>query len=257
MDVYLDLVMALNFGVDLLLLWSADRLSGHRSDGKRMVLASGLGGLYAGICLLPGLYFLGQPFGRLVSLAALSVVAFGVSPAMLQRSAVFLFLTMALGGMVAVLGNGGFWSVLLASVLLALLCLLAFRRDPGKQECVNVSISHGAKTVHLSALLDTGNTLRDPVSGYPVLVADSRAAMDLLQLDRQALAHPIETISRGNHPGLRLIPYTAIGQPAGLLLGMKVESIKINDRERNMIVAFAPQPIGVGSGYEALAGGTV
>ena len=35
------------------------------------------------------------------------------------------------------------------------------------------------------------------------------------------------------------------------------ESIKINDRERNMIVAFAPQPIGVGSGYEALAGGTV
>ncbi|MBE6977125.1 MAG: hypothetical protein E7438_00580 [Ruminococcaceae bacterium] len=257
MDVYMDLVMVLNFGVDLLLLWSADRFSGHAPDGKRLVFASALGGLYAGGCLLPGLYFLGHPFWRFVSLVTVSVVAFGIRPSLAQQSAIFIFLTMALGGIVTMLGSGGFWSVFLSALLLAVLCALAFYGKTGKRRLVNVCISNGGKTLRLSALLDTGNTLRDPVTGCPVLVADTRAAMELLQLDRQALAHPIETISRGIHPGLRLIPYTAIGQPAGMLLGLKVESIKINDRTADMIVAFAPQQIGVGDGYEALAGGTV
>ena len=107
----------------------------------------------------------------------------------------------------------------------------------------------------MTALLDSGNTLKDPVTGLPVLVADARAAMELLQLQESELLHPIETISRGKHVGLRLIPYCAVGQPAGMLLGIQVDQLQINGRDVNQVVAFAPQCIGQGSGYEALTGG--
>ena len=109
--------------------------------------------------------------------------------------------------------------------------------------------------ISMTALLDTGNTLKDPVTGHPVLVADSRVAWELLQLQESELSDPIGTISRGNHLGLRLIPYCSVGQPAGMLLGLKVDELRINGREANQIVAFAPNRIGQGSGYEALTGG--
>lgn len=257
MEVYLDLVMLLNFGVDLLLLLGTNRLSGHPPDTKKAVLAALLGGIYAGACVLPGWTFLGNLAWRIVSLGLISCIAFGLDKSALQRGILFVFLSMALGGTVLVIGKGGFWSVLLSALMLSFLCLLGFRGRAGKEVYASVSIRHHDKIVNMTALLDTGNTLKDPVSGCPVLVADARAAYEILGLEEDALLHPIETISRGNYPGLRLIPYCAVGQPAGILLGLRVEELRINGKTVDQIVAFAPQTIGKGCGYQALTGGIV
>ena len=68
MRVYLDLVMGLNFLVDLLLLLGTNRLSGFPAGWKRTVPAAALGAMYSGGCCLPGFYFLGNTFWRLVCL---------------------------------------------------------------------------------------------------------------------------------------------------------------------------------------------
>ena len=60
MEVYLDLVVLLNFSVNLLLLWGTNRLSDKEIGGRRTVFSAALGGGYAGICLLPGFSFLGN-----------------------------------------------------------------------------------------------------------------------------------------------------------------------------------------------------
>jgi len=257
MQVYIDILILLNFGVDLLLLMGANLLSGRPPGLKRSVIAAIFGGLYAGFCVLPGFAFLGNAFGRIASLAIMSLLAFGLDKNAFQRSVLFVFLSMALSGIVLILGKGGVWSVVLSAGILMGLCLLGFRGKVTKTEYVAVNIHYGNKTVSMTALLDTGNTLKDPVTGYPVLVADSRAAWQLLQLSESELRDPIGTISRGNHIGLRLIPYCAVGQPAGMLLALKVDELRINGRESNQIVAFAPNRIGQGSSYEALTGGKV
>lgn len=107
------------------------------------------------------------------------------------------------------------------------------------------------------ALIDTGNTLRDPVTGLPVLVADSDAAGKLLNLSSKELQHPVETLSSGKYAGLRLIPYSAVGQPSGLMLGLRVDQLVVDGRQMEMLVAFAPQRIGQGRSFQALAGGMV
>lgn len=257
MEVYIDILMLLNFGVDLLLLLGTNRLSGRPPGIRKAIPAAIFGGLYAGICVLPGFAFLGNTLWRVVSLAIMSGIAFGWNQGAIQRGVLFVFLSMALGGIVLTLGKGGLWSVLLSAGILGSLCLLGFRGKVGKTEYVAVNIRHGGKTVSMTALLDTGNTLKDPVTGLRVLIADSRAAMELLQLQASELLDPIGTISRGKQMGLRLIPYSAVGQPAGMLLGLKVDELRIDGKEVNQIVAFAPNMIGQGSGYEALTGGVL
>ena len=255
MDIYLDLVILLNFAVDLLLLWAANRLSGHSPGGSRTILAASFGGVYAGMCLLPGFWFLSRSIWRVFSLLGMSCIAFGWKKNAIRKGLIFLFLSMALGGMVVLLGRGGFFSVLLSALILCGLCILGFRGHVSQVEYVSVDMIHRGKTVCMTALRDTGNTLRDPVTGCPVLVADARMASGLLGLQEEELCHPIETISQGKYPGLRLIPYCAVGQPAGMLLGLRVDSIRINGKPSNQIVAFAPHRIGQGSDYEALTGG--
>ena len=67
MRVYLDLVMGLNFAVDLLLLLGTNRLAGFSSEGKRVIGAAALGSVYSGACLLQGFRFLGSTLWRTVT----------------------------------------------------------------------------------------------------------------------------------------------------------------------------------------------
>lgn len=257
MEVYLDLVILMNFGVDLLLLLATNRLYGRPSNIKKALWAATLGGVYAGVCLLPGCTFLSGVIWRFVSLIAMALIAFGWKRQTVEQGAIFAFLSLALGGMVVLLGRGGIASVLMSAFFLAILCFVGFQKDKGKREYVSVEIQHKEKRVCMTALCDTGNTLRDPVSGLPVLVVDATVAYRLLGLKEAALRQPIETISRGIYPGLRLIPYSAIGQTAGMLLGLRVDQLRFNGICVEQIVAFAPQQIGCGDVYEALAGGNV
>ena len=88
------------------------------------------------------------------------------------------------------------------------------------------------------------------------LVVDDAVAAQLLHLSAQQVAHPVETLAAVKLPGLRLIPYHAVGQRAGLLLGMRPEKVELNGKERECIIAFAPQKLGHGQ-YQALAGGAM
>lgn len=257
MEVYVDVLMLLNFGVDLLLLWGSNMLSGYPPGRIRPILAALVGGFYAGACVLPGCTFLGSTAWRIICLGIMSAIAFGLDMSALRRGVLFVLLSMALGGIVFVVGRGDTWSVLMSAAILGAMCLLGFRNKAGKTEFATVFIRHKEKKLQMMALIDTGNTLKDPVTGCGVLVADARAAMELLRLEQKELQHPIETISRGKYPGLRLIPYCAVGQPSGMLLGLRVEELRINGKESDQIVAFAPHPIGKGSGYEALTGGVM
>jgi stage II sporulation protein GA (sporulation sigma-E factor processing peptidase) len=255
MVVYADLAIILNFAVDLCLLLGTNRLSGYGTSWKRVLPAAVLGSVYGAACLLPGMQFMGNMLWRVVILILMSLIAFGATVSGLRRGILFVFLSMALGGIVVEVGRGDMCSLLVSAAILSLMCVLGFRRKTGKTEYVTVLIRHREKKVQMMALIDTGNTLKDPVTGCGVLVADARAAMELLQLDQTDLQHPIETISRGKHSGLRLIPYCAVGQPSGMLLGLRVDELRINGKESDQIVAFAPQRIGQGIGYEALTGG--
>lgn len=257
MRVYLDVVVLLNFLVDLLLLLGANRLAGYPPGVKRAVLAAAVGGVYGGACLLPGFSFLGNLFWRLVSLGLMGLLAFGWNAGTLRRTVLFVLLSMALGGIAMGLGHGGAPALLGAAVGMLLLCAVGFREGAGGNSLVEVELRYGDKKVRLLALRDTGNTLRDPVTGQQVLVAGAGAAHTLLGLTAEQLRHPVETLSQRPLPGLRLIPYSTVGRSGGMLLGIRLPEVKIGNSRRAAIVAFAPEGLDGKKPYQALTGGAV
>lgn len=249
---YLYGVMLLGGVVNCLLLLAANRLAGYPPAYGRCAAASFAGGLYTGACMVAKLQFLGNPLCRFLVLCGLGALAFGVDTRSLRRTALFLFLSMALEGTATALGRGGVPSFGAAVAVLGL-CFLGFPKV--RQELVEVELYQGDKHTTLLALRDTGNRLTDPVTGQSVLVADDRSAQTLLGLTRQQLRSPAETVASGVVPGLRLVPYRAVGQAAGLLVAIRLDKVRIGKWEGSSLVAFAPE--GLGGKYQALTGGTV
>lgn len=236
MTVYLDLVMVLNFLVDYFLLLGTNRLSGFPPGAGRCALGAVVGAVYSGACMLPGFRFLGNPLWRLVSLGLMCVCAFDGGITALRRGTVFVILSMAMGGIALRFGRGEFLSLLLCGGILWLLCRLGF--GEGKQY-VPIAVTYAGKTVNVLALQDTGNTLKDPVTGEPVLVLSAAAAGQLTGLSEAQIANPLETLAQRPIAGLRLIPYRAVGS-GGMLLAMRFSQVRIGNKRKSALVAFAP-----------------
>lgn len=243
----------LNFCVNFLLLAGTLRLAGRRLMLLRLVVASGLGAGYAVSCLLPGFRFLGQLHWRMVSLVLMSAAAFGAEKSTWKLGGIFALLTMAVGGLALAAGSGDSWMSLVCAAGIRMLSHFALSGRIGRR-LLPVEITRNGKTLHLTALHDTGNELRDPVSGEAVLVMGSKPARLLTGLTQEQLQHPLAAL--GTIPGLRLIPYHAVGIPQGMLLAMRVPRLCINGRERSGVVAFAPVELG-GDTYQALTGGVI
>lgn len=255
MIVYLDLVLLLNFFVDFLLILGTNRLSGFPPGCLRATLGAGLGTLYALGCLLPGFSFLGSSFWRIIFLGLMGMTAFGLNKSAWKRTGIFLLLSMAMGGIALGMGKSDIPALLLSALGVWALSRVGFGSSVGGKEYIPVTITERERTISVIALKDTGNSLRDPVTGEQVLILGPEAAQRLLGIDSAQLAHPLEAIM--THPGLRLIPYSAVGQPAGMLLGKRFSDVKLGERRGSALVAFAPEKIGVGQVYQALAGGNI
>ena len=201
MVVYLDLVILLNFAVDLLLLVGTNRLTGYPAEPGRCILAAAMGGIYGGACLLPGFGFLGGTLWRLVILGVMGIVGFGLGTGTLRRCVLFVLLSMALGGIALGLGSGSFGSLVVAAGALCGMCMVGFSGKAGTQQYIRVCLRHHGRVVELMALHDTGNTLRDPVTGERVIVAGPEVARKLLGLTADQLGSPIETVASGKVEG--------------------------------------------------------
>lgn len=256
MTVYLDLVILLNFLVDGLLLVGANRLLGYPSGWRRCALAALLGGAYAGICMLPDLRFMGNLLWRAVSLVAMSGIAFGWNGSALRRGTVFVLLSMALGGMALGLGNGDFISLVLAAAGVVLLCAMGIKTPLGIKRYFPVELRWRGRRLKLTALVDTGNTLVDPITGGSVLVVGMDVGVKL-GIPREMISDPVTALTVGQLPGARLIPYRAVGKPGGMLLMIRFEEVLVNGRAVSPMVAFSPEEIGRNDSYQALAGGII
>ena len=224
MVVYLDVVVALNGLLDYLLLSVCGTVTASPVNRLRLLLAASVGGIYAGASLLPELSFLGNLFWQLV---------FGV-----------------------LLFTGG------ASYALMKWGLSRLKHQGG--DIAQLEILQGENRVRFTALRDTGNTLKDPISGCQVLVADWTLLRKLLpgtELRQEQFKEPaalMELLAKSApRTAFRLIPYKAVGVEHGLLLAMRPEEVRINGKKESLLVGFSPVRVSDGGGYEALLGGVV
>jgi stage II sporulation protein GA (sporulation sigma-E factor processing peptidase) len=277
MVVYLDQAFLLNGLLDYLLLSACGAVTAAPGSRLRTGLAAALGGLYASLSLVPGFRFLGNLCWQMLFAGALCLIAFGPDRCLPRRIAVLLLLAAAFSGLVLVLtevfsapaamvGSRVYYPVGLGALVLTaggsyglMRWTLGRLRHQGG-DIARVTVRHGDRRAEFTALQDTGNTLRDPISGLPVLVVDGDLAETFLPgagAFPGGLQRPMELLEALSEPGARLIPYKTIGVERGMLLAFRPEEVKVDGKQEELLIAFSPVPVSDGGGYKALLGGTV
>ena len=251
---YIGVVMILNFIVTLLLLFGAGRIGGGPPTAVRAVFGALISGVYCGMCMTPEFSFLAGTLWQIVFLALILLIGFGISRCALRCGAVFCLLQLSLYGITTALEKGAVW-VIPAGVA-AVLVVSRFALG-GKGDLVPVELQYQDKHLQFTALNDTGNTLKDPITGSPVLVVGSEIAGQLLGLTQQQLKKPAETMTTAKIPGLRLGPFRTIGQSGGLMLALRLKEVKIGSWKGSSLVAFAPEGLSRDGGFQGLSGGYV
>ena len=115
----------------------------------------------------------------------------------------------------------------------------------------------GKKRGCLKGYLDTGNCLRDPFSGVPVMVVEYGAIKHLLpgdvacSLQREPVKALEDCSGSLIAERLRLIPYSALGNPGGLLVGFRPDALAIHAKGRtfvthDVIIAVVPGELAMG-----------
>ena len=99
----------------------------------------------------------------------------------------------------------------LAAYVLALLILRLYEKHAGRQALLELTIDAGARQVRCFALADSGNRLREPFSGAPVIVA------------RRSLFPDTETP--------RVIPYQTVGGE-GMLTAFRPRQVTVHSGKR-------------------------
>ena len=283
--VYLDTLFLLNAVMDYLLLLCSARLAGEELNRPRMILGALLGGAYAAATVLPGMDLLLKPVFKAGAAVLMVVTGLGGSRRLLRQTVIFFALACAFGGGVLAVGLFGGTGlslggsvvysgmdikiVLLSAagcyVLFTLVLTRAGKHTVAAGELVRAQVRIADREVNLTALVDTGNTLTDPISGRAVMVADGAALLFLFPKgegpDEQALEAPDQALGRlntGRFRGrFRLLPYRAVGVECGLLLAVRPDSVRLEGRELGpMLVALSPTPVSDGGSYRALVGNT-
>lgn len=278
MIVYLDVLFAVNAVVNVLLLHAACLFAGKQVGFGRLVLAGSLGGLYAVLAALPQYAWLSFWPGKLACAVGMLLAAFGLSHQTLRLGLWFAILSAAFAGIVLILtglfgvevymlGGTAVYPIsvpaltLTAGISYCAVCL--FLKNFGKQSAASdlrpVTICLAGQKHRFTALVDTGNLLRDPLTGKPVFVLDAAYVGTLVPfLQDRALEHPTELFAQlaSGIPGLRLVPYRAVGVPSGMLLAVKSDWVILGKKRLpGVTVAFSPSPVSGGE-YQVIAGGS-
>ncbi len=275
-EVYADLYFLVNASMDLLCLMITATLL-HRSLQRwRALLASAIGGGYALAALLLGLGGLVGLASDLLAVVLICAIAFyerGMRPwRLLQCAAADALVSMLLGGVMTVLftwlnrldlplealrGDGlSAWIFALFAAVSGILTLKGgrFFGRANRTESATLEITLLGKRLTLRAMVDSGNLLRDPVSGRGVIVVERRKLEELLSRDLLEgngwMKHP-ELASR-----VRMIPTrTATGE--GMLLAIRPDRLLVTDKGGSETAEYLIAAADLGDraqGFDALIG---
>lgn len=290
MTVYLDIVLLENLCMNYIILFATGYIMKLKMKQLRLVLSAMLGGIYAVIAYIEILPIYSS-FGMKILLSVLMVyIAYNSKNIknLLKQLVVFYLISFAFGGSAFALlyfvrpqdiliRNGvyvGTYPIkiaLLGGIVGFIITYIAFKvvktKLHKKDIIYNIEIHIKEKTLKLKAMLDTGNMLKDPISGMPVIVVEKQELYSILP---KKLLDNIDKLIGGEAENLleqveekeiftrfRMIPFSSVGKQNGIMLGFKSDQVVIEKEDEtqmknNVIIGIFNQNLG--KNYSALIG---
>ena len=264
--IYADSLFALSVFTDYLLCLVTARFCALRLRRGRYLLAAVLGGVYAVAVFLPGCAWMAHPLVELCAAGFMGLIAFGGEARLFRCIAAFLAVSASFGGAA--------WAValrqgsrpapdlrLLIGVFLgsyALLTLLSHTRHRrAREHRTAVTLTLDGRQTDFAALEDSGNCLRDPLTGRVVLLASPKALRPLFPEKASLLEAPdaVELVTRAGEDEtlrgrFRLLSCGSVGGPA-LLAAFRPDAAAVDGKKRDDLLV-AVSRAAAGDGFEGI-----
>lgn len=254
MQYYSVIAIFLNFLVNVLLLIGTSRVCGITPRYKMAFLASALNCMCFFVGMRAGV--VNNGFFRITSILLSGFVAFGFHITSARPCVVVLLQHFAISG-VAVVSHDNLINILVAAFCICVVSYIGLFAKPCPDLYIPVEITYHGMRMKVCALRDTGNLLTDPLTGNSVIILCFDCAQKLTGLTRQQLENPIETLRERRIPGLRILPYSTLGNPNGMLLAIYIQDVRLGNRKVSRLIALAPDNFCGNMRYQAIAGGNV
>ncbi|MCL1844816.1 MAG: sigma-E processing peptidase SpoIIGA [Defluviitaleaceae bacterium] len=270
MTLYADILFLVNFIMNGFVLWVVSKILRTQKKLFRIWAGAGLMAfLYTLIIVIPPLRFLN------VILASLVILSAGVALAFNPKSIKEFGKLMAAGYIVSfTVGGIGMalffltdlpnavyfivsdldaftrtisWQIALvgmvASYFIIKIAMKMFERYTLKRQMLcHVCIALGSTDCTFDALVDTGHSLKEPLSQCPVIIAEFGEIKPLLPnclqvLFEENLENDLTVLlsirEEAFYNRIRMIPFTSLGRKSGMLIGFRPDKVTLEGVEKN------------------------
>ncbi len=260
MIVYIDVLVLVNFIVNLFVLHVTVQTLRKRVNIMWMCLSSFLGSLYVLTVVYPKFKYLSYlPFKIFIVIAMILIVFRQKSILFnIKASLIFILYSILLAGMCLfiAMSNGNdmsfnviiinfpYQKLMLSVMIIYILIyrLVVFIGDRNKISTLiyTIDIVDGSYKKTINAFLDTGNELREPATNLPVLIVERDILREVI-LDKNNTYY---------------IPYKVINGESGRLIGFKPQYINIHINKKietiDVIIAFCEYKLSKDNDYNGL-----
>lgn len=291
MTIYLDVILLENLCMNYIILFATGLINRVKIKAWKLFVASLIGGVYSILSFAPVL----EIYTNFLFKVILSIVMVYISfhpqnvKQLFKELIIFYLVSFAFGGCAFALlyfikpqdilaRNGvltGTYPIkiaLLGGIVGFVIVNIAFKVVKGKLSkkdmFCNVSIFINGKEKQIKAFIDTGNLLKDPISGIPVIVVE---VSELEEMIPKEIVENLNEILQGKDTKVlteipedyklkfRIIPFSSLGKQNGLLLGFIADKVMINLEETkselsNIIIGIYEKNLTKNGLYTGLVG---
>lgn len=291
MTIYIDIVFIENVIMNFIILLATGLILKEKIKTIRLLIASSLGAIYSVISYMSILEIYSSMILKIVLSIVMIYIAF--NPQMIQKMwkdiLIFYLTSFVFGGAAFALiyivkpqdilmKNGLFLgtyplkTIILGAVIAFTVIMSAFTMVKSKfnkkDMFCEIEIGVNGKKIETTAMLDTGNLLKEPITNTPVIVVEHTLLYDCIP--KEILNHVDELLGGefDNIPEeikeeyitkLKFIPFSSLGKQNGMLLGIKIDYIKIKEEDKeekkeNIILGIYNKSLTKRGEYRALMG---
>ncbi len=271
MTIYIDVVLIENLIMNYIILLSVAIILKIKIKYIRILISSSIGGVYAIFSYISALEIYSTIFLKLLLSIIMVYIAFYPQniKKMCKELLIFYLTSFVFGGAAfsllyfirpqdilmkngMLLGTYPLKTVMLAAIVGFILLSVTFKivktKISKKDLFCNLDIKIDDKNIEAKAMIDTGNLLREPITNIPVIVVEHTLLYEVIPKE---ILNNLSNILGGDFKNipediqskymskLKVIPFTSLGKQNGMLLGIKVDEVKLINDENITIVSKA------------------
>lgn len=291
MTIYIDIIIVENLIMNYIILYATGLISKSKISYSRIFLASSIGSIYAIMEYISRLNIYSNIFVKIILSIVIIYIAFYPQnvKSLLKKLVLFYLTTFTFGGVATyliyvlkpqniIIKNGMYVGtyvlkvIFIGAIVGTFILIIAFKfaknKITKKDMICKVKIKLNGKEIVLDTMVDTGNMLKEPLTGNPVVVVEKTSLYDLMPKEILNNTELIlggdfgkipENIKNEYISRLKIIPFSSLGKQNGMLIGIKPERLEVineqsEERKDNAIIGIYNKSLTKRGEYNALIG---